>query len=508
MSESAGSSFIRKISGTLFIVALGFVMVAWIKVSQPFDPDQVKPASGRLDEIAIADAKKMPAFAGSVVTLAYHGVSDTDHAGTTLSRELFAEHMRAMKTAGFQTVTLDQVQKLVNGESVELPPKALLLTFDGGHITDWTNVDPVLKELGFNAVTFLTTSEIVQAGTPSYFLSFDQLKKLRGTGRWEFGSHTDDSANSVDVPGDVGVSFTNRMMVDGEPETPEQWDDRITADLARTQDFFKKHLGGPAVAFSYPNGDPRNSNNLDRIQVRTEKLLKSAGFDYAFYGEDVPSGQVDGVTKNSNRYRLPRIGVRSTTTVATLLKDVRGTIPAPPPANLTQVKWTGPYTVACQTLKGNLYVYSREYGNCKLDTVNTTRWRDYTLSTVIKAPINRQIAFFSVRDGEGATHTGSLVVAVGRDEMVVRQTLNGGDLVKELGKADLAASPTRTVAIKVSGTGPDNTLVVNITGMAQPLTVKFLPEIVAGGVKFGVDGYLKPLTFFKPQLKIDQEVAP
>ncbi|GAB3280798.1 hypothetical protein GCM10027589_07870 [Actinocorallia lasiicapitis] len=506
MSESAGSSIIRKISGTLFVGALGFVMVAWIKVSQPFDPDQLSPASGRLDAEAIAYAKKMPAFKGSVVTLAYHGVSDTDHAGTTLSRELFAAHMHAMKAAGYQTVTLDQVQKLVNGNPVELPPKAMLLTFDGGHITDWTNVDPVLKELNYNAVSFLTTSEIVQAGTPSYYLSYDQLKKLRGTGRWEFGSHSHDSAVSVDIPGDIGVAFSNRIMVDGQAETAAQRDDRISDDLEKTQKFFQDNLGGPAKAFSYPNGDPQISNNMADIRPRTEKLLKSAGFDYAFYGEEVPSGQVDGITKNSNRYRLPRIGVRSTTTVATLLHDVRGTVPLPPAADLARdVQWNGPYTVACRTLKGNLYVYSREYAYCGLDTVNTSRWRDYRLDTKIKAPIERQVSFIEVRNGEGSTHGGSLTIAIGKDELIVRQTWAKVDT--QLGRVKLAPSAVRNIAVKVSGTGADNTLVVNVTGMAAPLTMKFRPEITAGGVKFGVDGYVKPLTYFAPTLTVDEEAA-
>jgi hypothetical protein len=55
---------------------------------------------------------------------------------------------------------------LVKREQVSLPPRPLLLTFDGARLDTWTGSDGILRELGLNAVLFVE-SDAWRAGPPN-----------------------------------------------------------------------------------------------------------------------------------------------------------------------------------------------------------------------------------------------------------------------------------------------------------------------------------------------------
>jgi biofilm PGA synthesis lipoprotein PgaB len=213
----------RMVTGTVFIASLAVVTLLWITLSRPFDPRQRAPVPVSLDAATTRAAAELPAYPGTVVALTYHAVSDDDHAGSTVTRRLFSQHMAALAAAGYHTVRLSDVEKLISHQPVRLPARSLLLTFDDGTLTDWTTVDPVLKKYHFNAVAFLTTSRIVAAGTPSYYLSTRQLRALRASGRWEFGSHSHALHSVTPVPGDLAPPLSNRILVRGHEESMAGW---------------------------------------------------------------------------------------------------------------------------------------------------------------------------------------------------------------------------------------------------------------------------------------------
>ena len=43
---------------------------------------------------------------------------------------------------------------------MKLPPRPLLITFDGGRLETWTATDAVLRELGYGAVMFVDTGRV------------------------------------------------------------------------------------------------------------------------------------------------------------------------------------------------------------------------------------------------------------------------------------------------------------------------------------------------------------
>ncbi|MFV2174699.1 polysaccharide deacetylase family protein [Actinomadura sp. LOL_016] len=485
-SAPSGARGVRAVTGFVFLCSLVLAMGTWVSISRPFDPGQAEAATVRLDPAVARAAAALPPHPGSVVALTYHGVDDRDGAQSTLTRERFGKHMAALDAAGYETVRLRDVLDLLRGRDVRLPPRALLLTFDDGHVTDWTNADPVLEQHGFTATAFLPTGRIVEPGTPSYHLSTRQVRALAGTGRWEFGSHTHVLDDRVRIPGEVGAPLPNRIVTAGRPETLNAWRARVRADLERSQGFFRRTLGHEVAAFSYPFGEA--SGNDRRADAALPGLLRDAGFRVAFTGEDVPDGHVDAVGADAPPHRIDRIGVRRTTSAAGLLESIRRAVPAPPPPALAALPWRGD-GVTCARRGADLRVTGERFGACGLaDDVNTAQWKDYRVTASVSGLSPRSGAVIAVRDGTGAGHPGRVEVVVGDGAVVARRQV-GDRAPVLLGRARLdgrdGGDGARGVAIEVRG----DRLSVRVEG-GRPLRAVLTggpgPPVDRGGLRFGI----------------------
>jgi biofilm PGA synthesis lipoprotein PgaB len=467
--------------GAIFLTALVLVTVAWIGYSRPFDPKQQPPPAVALDGATTRAAAHLPHFQGSVVVVTYHAVSDHDHSGSTLNRRLFGEHIAALAAAGYHTVRLADVERLVAHQSVRLPPKAILLTFDDGTLTDWTTVDPVLKAFHFNAVAFLTTGKMVAAGTPSYYLSTRQVQALAATGRWEFGAHGHNLHELVRVPHDIQPAMSNLILVHGRPETLAEWSARVNADLAKSQAFFRRVLGHPVSVFAYPYGETGSTGNAPQMVKLLPGMLQRAGFDAAFVGENVPTEHVDALSSMSPRWTLDRIGVRATTSVTDLLSLIKGAVPVALPRDLVRLPWIGDLAT-CKRRASSLTVASDGYGTCLVGGVNTSQWVDYTLRTDISGLSRRAAAVIAVRDGAGAGHRGRLEVVIGESVVIVREQI-GDQSRRVLAKTRLPGTVggARQIQIVVRR----DRAVIHIGGV-NPFRVAFDRRLAEGGVKFTI----------------------
>ncbi|SCE85658.1 Peptidoglycan/xylan/chitin deacetylase, PgdA/CDA1 family [Micromonospora purpureochromogenes] len=474
-----GRRLLGLLTGLVAVAALLAAGLSWVTLSRPFDPPQL----AALTVDASSDPPNLPRYPGAVTVLTYHGVSDTDASATTLSRRTFAEHLATLAAAGYRTVRLSEVRDALAGGASRLPERPLLLTFDDGSLTTWTTVDPVLRAYGFTGVAFLTTGRIVAPGTPSAFLSTRQVRDMADSGRWEFGSHTDALHDWVPVAGDIQPALTNQILVDGRPETLDTWRRRVGADLERSQEFFLRVLGHRVDTFAYPYGEAGRLSNSPEIARELPVLLERAGFSLAFTGENVPGGHVNAASGASPRWLLPRIGVRRSTSVDGLVTMIHRSVPTAVPRDLTAVPWLGvPGRCAVQPARIQVAVDSEGAGECRLDEVNTSQWRDYTLSVEVDGIRPGVSALVSVRDGAGAGHRGAVEVLIGRRELTIRQQVGDGPT------ATLVRASRRTPArgllrIEVR----QDRITVHPPG-APPVTAAFDNRLHEGGVVFSLTG--------------------
>jgi biofilm PGA synthesis lipoprotein PgaB len=150
----------------------------------------------------------------SFIALSYHNVEDHDPDQTFVgvSTGNLVEQLSWLKSNGYRFVSLDAVLAARNGTE-PLPEKAVLLTFDDGFESFYTRVFPILKAFGAPALLAVTgawmedapgakvtyESAIAYGPTVAYgdltvprefFLSWNQVREMVGSGLVEVASHT------------------------------------------------------------------------------------------------------------------------------------------------------------------------------------------------------------------------------------------------------------------------------------------------------------------------------
>jgi peptidoglycan/xylan/chitin deacetylase (PgdA/CDA1 family) len=220
----------------------------------------------------------------SVPVLMYHVIAPpppgAPYPGLYVTPTEFAAQMQALKSAGWTAVTLDQLRAYWS-EGAKLPPgKPIVLTFDNGYRSQYTQALPMLRRLGWVAdeniqLTGLPPS---QGGmTPS------QVRALIAAG-WELDtqgmSHADlATASSGELQYQI---VTARMMLRREYRVPVNW-------------------------FCYPSGQ-YNATVID--------ALRAAGF---VGSTTVVPGWAG---PSADPYRLPRLRVLGGTSASGLMAQI------------------------------------------------------------------------------------------------------------------------------------------------------------------------------------------
>ena len=143
--------------------------------------------------------------------LMYHAVEDVARAPKykhfyVLATE-FAGQMRMLKRAGYSPITFGALAAARAG-TVTLPPKPVLLTFDDGYTNLFTNVHPLLQELGFVYTVFLVSEKVGKTNDwvacdgyePTSLLSWAEIEEMKSEGGVEFEAHTATHPHLGDIP--------------------------------------------------------------------------------------------------------------------------------------------------------------------------------------------------------------------------------------------------------------------------------------------------------------------
>lgn len=172
-----------------------------------------------------------------------------------VSVEEFQAQMDFLKANGYQTISLSQLARYVQGEQL-LPEKSVVITFDDGYLSNYTYAYPILKEAGFNAVIFLLTGFIEdtsQTFNPKavQYLSWEQVHEMDDL--FEYASHT----NQMHRLGQNGRGVLSQASAD-----------EIVTDLRSSRQSLNN-----TPYFSYPYG------HYSQVAIN---VLKQQGIQLAF----------------------------------------------------------------------------------------------------------------------------------------------------------------------------------------------------------------------------------
>jgi peptidoglycan/xylan/chitin deacetylase (PgdA/CDA1 family) len=210
--------------------------------------------------------------------------------GLYVQPQEFAEQMHALKHAGWHAVTLDQVEAYWSKGVPLGAGKPIVLSFDNGYESQFTQALPVLRSLGW-----VGDENIQLTGLPPSQggLGTQQVRDLIEDG-WELDTQ--------------GISHADLITLDAE---------QLNYQIADARRILQQRYHVPVDWFCYPSG------HYDAAVVAAVRAAAFAGSTTVVPGWAHPT---------DDRYRLHRLRVLGGTTPQQLLElvqDTRENGPAP-----------------------------------------------------------------------------------------------------------------------------------------------------------------------------------
>ncbi len=263
----------------------------------------------------IKDVSKLP-IATAVPILTYHGIVKSKDLGENTNIKTFVSQLEALKQNGYQTISIKEYDLFRQNKYV-LPAKPIIITFDDGRKDSFYPVDDILKKLGFNAVIFVATVKANE--NDLFYLNWDELKKVKETGRWEIEAHGRNSHDyiQIDQNGNTNREYLVSYRYDNVKglETKEEFEKRVEEDYLNGINDIKKNLDIDARYFAVPLNDYGGTDGeIHKDGYEFNEYLTSKYFKLAF----VQSKKFDGLASetfynysDSNSFKIKRLAVEN-----------------------------------------------------------------------------------------------------------------------------------------------------------------------------------------------------
>src|SRR6266566_4998904 len=170
--------------GCLLSVAAGVVVTRLHTAEANRAPLPVVTASLSADQYR--EWASFPDYHKMVPVLMYHSIGGKA-SYLTVSRKLFAEQMRALKVAGFHTLTIEQYAHFVRHGYRGLPSRPILPSVDDGRLDAYRAANDLLRSYGFHATELVVPSWV--SGNPKFSLSWSQLTQMSQGSTWNVQLH-------------------------------------------------------------------------------------------------------------------------------------------------------------------------------------------------------------------------------------------------------------------------------------------------------------------------------
>ncbi|MHB8461721.1 MAG: polysaccharide deacetylase family protein, partial [Vulcanimicrobiaceae bacterium] len=252
-----------------------------------------------------------------------------------LSPAQFDHVLTDLAANGYHVISLAQALDIVQGRDVALPSKPVLITFDDGYRSAWTEATPILARHHDVATMFFEGHATDNPLIPRRLTRAD-VRAMARSGIWSvqshgFAGHSDllVSANGATSPyWYANLAWLPKLH---RFETRTEFQKRITADLTHFRTTFEPFTGAPIDVFAFPSGEygqnaPLRPGETASIRIQAgdsnaadltplvDTALRSAGYIAAFavsnYGSDHLANATDSI------FAIPRIGVNESFTLA------------------------------------------------------------------------------------------------------------------------------------------------------------------------------------------------
>jgi peptidoglycan/xylan/chitin deacetylase (PgdA/CDA1 family) len=283
----------RRLAALGVALALIAVVLALVLAGRASSPTRGQSPAARVSDRRIGDrrvehkvshAKNGPPGTGHVPILMYHVINPppagAPFPGLYVSPGEFAAQMQALATAGYHAVTMDQMLAYWRHGTPLPPGKPVVLSFDNGYQSQYTQALPVLRRLGWVGVENIQLSGLPpsQGG-----LSQPQIHGLLSAG-WELDTQ--------------GYSHADLITLNAE---------QLRYQVATTRKVIQDRYHVPVNWFCYPSG---------HYNATVIAAVREAGY---VGSTTVVPGWAD---PQEDPYRLPRLRVLGGTAPQELLSQI------------------------------------------------------------------------------------------------------------------------------------------------------------------------------------------
>ena len=174
----------------------------------------------------------------NIPVITYHAIGDFD-SPLWIKPSLFESHLQAIVKNNYQTISLATLFSLLN-KNHPLPSKTIVLTFDDGYESFYTEAWPKLQKYGLTATVFLITDFCGKnnrwQGHPKFvpqekLLNWKQIQQLASEG-CNFGAHTKSHIPLSTIPLDT-----------------------VRQEIKQSKEIIETKINSPVTTFAYPYGD-------------------------------------------------------------------------------------------------------------------------------------------------------------------------------------------------------------------------------------------------------------
>ncbi|MES2922251.1 MAG: polysaccharide deacetylase family protein [Verrucomicrobiota bacterium] len=192
-----------------------------------------------------------------VSILGYHDLAENlPETAMRIHTSKFRKQMEAIRQLGIKVITLDEFTAWKKGEK-DLPAKSILITFDDGWKSVYTDAYPILKEFGFPFTVFLYKNYIDGGGKA---LTLPMIEEMLKSGAMSIGSH------SVSHPYPMTVKSYRK-------KGPKIFDAYLRKEMGESKRFIESKFPVNVTTYAYPGGFHTEEMH---------KLGQEFGYNYSF----------------------------------------------------------------------------------------------------------------------------------------------------------------------------------------------------------------------------------
>jgi peptidoglycan-N-acetylglucosamine deacetylase len=233
-----------------------------------------------------------------VPVLVFHGIGPLSLSAPgsdgryLVARGRFAEQMRSLRTAGYESITPDQLDEyLRTDDPASLPPKPVLITFDDGRTDAMLQADKILKDTHMRATMFVIGATGQRGGF--YYEQAGALAHFAADGRWTLEAHTYDLHHLIATRDGPAAALLYRKP----GESISTYSQRIASDIQRENAFLAGLGADRPTAFAYPFSNWGQRGNRAVARALRNELARSyelgfdqdqqSGWQFALPGDDL-----------------------------------------------------------------------------------------------------------------------------------------------------------------------------------------------------------------------------